>query len=517
MKKTCLKSIVFGSAAALAFVTAAAAGGRAGQGVPVIGLERKRAVLAEFVDFLSIPNVSSDRESIRRNAEHLAGMMRRRGMETRILETEGGPPVVFGEVKTPGARRTLLLYAHYDGQPVDPAAWTSDPWRPVLRAGPAAEKAPAVRLEDLPADGAGEWRLYGRGTSDDKGTILAALAAVDVLKERRMEPSVNLKFLFEGEEEAGSGHLEPLLRSQAPLFAADAMLLCDGPVHQSRRPQVVFGARGVLSLELTVFGPDRALHSGHYGNWAPNPAALLAQLLASLRDKDGRILVPGFYDDVRPLAPAEIEAIRAAPPVEDGLRREFGLAWTEGGSARLEERIMLPALNIRGLSAGNVGRTAQNAVPTEATASIDFRLVPDQMPDKVRDRVEGFIRSLGFELVRGEPTAEERRLAPRFVRLRWGGGYPGYRESMDAPFSRALVQVLDRAMGVRLVRLPALGGSIPMALFSRILGLPVVLFPIANHDSNQHGPDENIRLQNVWDGVEMYVAILAGLGSLWRE
>jgi len=508
--------------AAVLLLTAVVSGGAAGgRTVPAEGgrlrPERMRAVLAEFVEFLSIPNVSSDRQNIRRNAEHLAGMMRRRGVEARILETEGGPPVVFGEWKTPGARRTLLVYAHYDGQPVDPAAWTSDPWRPVLRAGTVAEQAAVVLPGDLPADGGNEWRLYGRGASDDKGTIIAALAALDVLKERRMPPSVNLKFLFEGEEEAGSGHLEPLLKAEASLFEADGMLFCDGPVHQTRRPQIVFGARGVLSLELTVYGPDRALHSGHYGNWAPNPAAVLTHLLSSFRDRDGRVLVPGFYDDVRPLSPAEHEALQSVPPVEEELRREFGLAWTEGGSARLEERVMLPALNIRGLSSGNVGRTAQNAIPTEATASIDFRLVPDQSPAGVRDLVEKHLRSLGFTPVRTELSAEERRRAPQFVRLTWGGGYPAYRVSLDDAFAKALLQTLEESTDAAFVRLPALGGSIPMAVFARLLDLPVVLFPIANHDNNQHGPDENIRLKNLWDGVEMYAAILAGLGGRWRE
>jgi acetylornithine deacetylase/succinyl-diaminopimelate desuccinylase-like protein len=483
----------------------------------VLGLERRRAILREFVEFLVIPNVASDRENIRRNAEHLARMMKARGIETRLLETEGGPPVVYGELRSPGTQRTLLVYAHYDGQPVDLAAWTSDPWKPALRSGTIAEGGRVVRLEDLPADGGGEWRLYGRGTSDDKGTIMAVLAALDVLKERRALPVVNVKFLFEGEEESGSAHLEALLRGHASLFRADGMLLCDGPVHQTRRPQLVFGARGVLGLEMTVYGPDRALHSGHYGNWAPNPAAVLANLLASLRDTEGKILVPGFYDDVRPLVEAEKNAIRAVPPVDDELRRQFGLSSNEAGGTRLEERIMLPALNIRGLSSGNVGPAAQNAIPTEATASIDFRLVPGQSPAKVRERVEAFIRTLGYEIVHEEPTEAERRQAPKFIRMRWGEGYPAYREPLDAPFSRALMRTLDAAAGGALVRMPALGGSIPMEMFARTLGLPIVLFPIANHDNNQHGPDENIRLRNLWDGVEMHAALLAGLAAHWKD
>jgi len=485
-------------------------------GAPTLSLERMRAVLREFVELLAIPNVASDKDNIRRNAEHLAKMMRARGIETRILETEGGPPVVAGELRATGAKRTVLIYAHYDGQPVDPAAWASDPWKPVLRAGTIAGGAREANLEDMPQDGAGEWRLYGRGTSDDKGTIMAALAALDVLKERKQPLSVNVKFLFEGEEEQGSPHLEALLRIQADLFRADGMVLCDGPVHQTRRPQIVFGARGIIGLEMTVYGPDRALHSGHYGNWAPNPAAVLSHILAALRDKDGKINIPGFYDDVRPLSEAEKAALAAAPRVDDDLRREYGLDWTEASGARLEERIMLPALNIRGLASGNVGDKAQNAVPPEASASIDFRLVPDQSPAEVRKAVDAFVRALGFEPVDGEFAGDQRRQAPKFIRMTWEGGYPAYREPMDAPFSRALIRTLDAATGATLVKMPALGGSIPMDMFHRVLGLPVVLFPIANHDNNQHGPNENIRLKNLWDGVDMHAALLAGLGANWR-
>jgi len=481
-------------------------------------LERKQAILREFIEFLSVPNVSSDKTNIRRNAEHLAGMMRIRGIEARLLETEGGPPVVYGELRAPASsRKTLLIYAHYDGQPVDAESWTDDPWTPVLRTGTILERARIVSAAAIPGQGEDEWRLYGRGTSDDKGTIVAVLAALDLLKERRTPLSVNVRFLFEGEEENGSPHLEAFLKKKRDLFRADGMLLCDGPVHQTRRPQIVFGARGVMGLEMTVFGPDRALHSGHYGNWAPNPAAVLATIIAALRNKDGKILIPGFLDDVRPLTAAEGEAIRVAPSVDEDLRREFGLGWSEAGGGRLEERIMLPGLNIRGLSSGNVGAKVQNAIPIEAVASIDFRLVPDQEPAKVRERVDAFVRSLGYEIVHKEPSLAERRQAPRYVRMRWGSGYPAYREDMDGPFGRALIETLYKATDGTLIKMPALGGSIPMEMFHRTLGLPVVLFPIANHDNNQHGPDENIRLRNLWDGIRMHAALLSELGSVWKN
>ncbi len=472
--------------------------------------------LAELAGLLAIPNVASDTPNIRRNAERLAEMMRRRGIEVRLLEHEGAPPVVYGELAAPGARRTLLVYAHYDGQPVEPERWASDPWTPVLRSGRLEDGAPIVPLDRLPAGPEGdEWRLYARGASDDKGTIAAFLAALDRLKAEGLPLSVNVKTLFEGEEEAGSPHLEAVLSANKDLFRADGMVLCDGPVHQTRRPQIVFGARGVMGLEMKVYGPNHALHSGHYGNWAPNPAAQLAGILASMRGADGTIGVAGFYDDVRPLDAADREALAGVPRVEEDLLREFDLAWTEGQGQRLEELVMRPALNVRGIQSGAVAEKAANAVPAEARASIDFRLVADQRPERVRELVEAHIRGLGWTVVHEEPDAETKRRAPRLVLLEWEGGYPAYRAPLDAPFSRALVRALAPATGGTLVVMPALGGSIPMELFDRALGLPIALLPIANHDNNQHGPNENLRVRNLRDGVAMHAALLAGLGAAW--
>jgi len=473
--------------------------------------------LAELAGFMAIPNVASDAPNIRRNAERLAEMMRRRGIEVRLIEEAGAPPVVYGELRTPGARRTLLVYAHYDGQPVEPERWASDPWTPVLRAGTLENAAPAVPLADLPPGSEGDdWYLYGRGASDDKGTIVAFLAALDRLKAGGVPLSINVKTLFEGEEEAGSPHLEALLRANAELFRADGMILCDGPVHQTRRPQIVFGARGVVGLEMTVYGPNHALHSGHYGNWAPNPAAQLAVILASMRDAEGRILIPGYYDDVRPLGESDRAALSAIPRVETELLREFDLAWSEGGGARLEELILRPALNVRGLAGGAVAEKAANAVPPEARASIDFRLVADQKPERVRELVEAHLRRLGWTVVHEAPGAEMRRSTPRLALLEWEGGYPAYRSSLDAPFSRALIRTLGPAAGGGLIVMPALGGSIPMELFDRVLGVPIALFPIANHDNNQHGPNENLRIRNLRDGIAMHAALLSGLGAAWE-
>jgi acetylornithine deacetylase/succinyl-diaminopimelate desuccinylase-like protein len=286
-------------------------------------------------------------------------------------------------------------------------------------------------------------------------------------------------------------------------------------VHQSGRKAVFFGTRGIIDVEITAYGAARRLHSGHYGNWSPNPAADLAGLVASMRDGEGRISIPGFAADVRPPTDSERRAIAETPAVDAALKRELGLARTEGGGERVEARILLPALNVRGFAAGDVGEKATNSIPTEAAVSIDFRLVPDQTPEKVRAKVEEFLRAKGFFLVRETPDRETRLAQPRVLKVEWGSGYPATRTSMDLPVSRAVVKVLSDATGAPVVRLPTLGGSGPNYLFEQILKAPVIVVPIANHDNNQHAANENLRIGNFWDGIEIYAALMAGLGQGW--
>lgn len=474
-------------------------------------------IVRELVELLAIPNLATDSVNIRRNAEWLVRALERRGVAARLLEVEGSPPAVFGSLDVPGASRTIVLYAHYDGQPVDTSEWTSHPWRPVLRSGPL-DRSPR-ELPLVPEGGRydPEWRLFARSAGDDKSPIIAALAALDALRESGRRPTVNLRFFLEGEEERGSQHLRAMLTRHAGLLrGADAWVFLDGPVHQSRRHQLVLGVRGVAGFQITVYGPNRALHSGHYGNWAPNPALLLAHLVASMRDPDGRVLIDGFYSDVRPPGPAEREALRAFPDVDPVLRAELGLAASEAGNAPNAERILLPALNVQGLSAGRTGALTTNAIQAEATASFDFRLVPEQTPARLRELVVAHLARQGYHVVTEEPDSATRSRYPRIARLVWRGGYPATRIALDHPAVRSLAAAIEPALDQPLLRLPTSGGSLPMHHFVEVLGAPLITFPIVNHDNSQHGPNENLRLRNLWDGIELLAVLLARLGAVWQ-
>jgi acetylornithine deacetylase/succinyl-diaminopimelate desuccinylase-like protein len=497
----------FGLALLLLFWSTAAFAGELKDDVRKWRMGQEQGLVSGLDDLVRLRSIAADPAGLGTMAEVLQDALRSRGFQTRLLSQGGAPPVVFAALTTKGAKRTVVFYAHYDGQPVTPSQWRSDPFVPVLRKG-AELDAPAVAIKAGALDP--EWRLYGRAVSDDKSSIVAFLAAFDAMKATGHKPKVNIKVFWEGEEERGSPHLEAILRDNQALLAADLWLIGDGPVHQSRKRMVYFGARGVVDVEATIYGPARALHDGHYGNWAPNPAAMAAQLIAEMRAPDGAILIPGFAGDVRPLTPAERDAIAALPPVEADLKRELGIGAAESPEG-LTASTMRPAINIRGLRSGQVGGEAANAVPVDASVSIDFRLVPDQTPQGVRGKLEAFLRSRGWTIVHDAPDAAARAAGAKLIRLDWGDGYPALRGDMGRPESKAVIAAAGRAAGEPVAVLPMMGGSVPLYLFAEVLKAPVIGLPIANHDNNQHAANENLRLQNLWDGIDTYAAMLGDL------
>ena len=473
-------------------------------------------LLTEFSELLSIPNLASDSVNIRRNADYLVSMLSKRGFtNTRLLAVPGGPPAVYGELPAAGATRTLVLYAHYDGQPLDPKQWTTPPWSPVLRTREVSAGGTIIPIPPAGGTVDPESRIYGRSAGDDKSSIMAILAAVDAMHSGKIAQSVNLKVFFEGEEEASSAHLGQILEANKTLLASDGWLFCDGPVHQSGRQLLSFGNRGIATFELTVYGPNRALHSGHYGNWAPNPGVLIANLIASMRDDDGRIKVAGYYDDVKPISPAEHRAIAALPAYDDTLRKALGMRRTEANNALLAERIMSPAFNLRGIRDGGVRETGSNTISTAAYASFDLRLVPNQHPERVQRLVESHIRKQGYFITHDSVTETTRLAHPKVARVEWGHGYPASRAPLDGPFGRAVVASLRAGATEPPLVIPTSGGTGPTYLFEQILGIPVISLPIANYDDNQHAADENLRVKNLWDGIETYSALLAEMGRVW--
>jgi acetylornithine deacetylase/succinyl-diaminopimelate desuccinylase-like protein len=466
----------------------------------------ERAIIDEYFQLLSIPNIATDQANIRRNAELIVAMLTRRGVVSRLVEAPDVNPVVFGEIRTPGATRTIVFYAHYDGQPLDPKEWASPPFSPVLRDRSLEQDGRIIPLPTAKFDP--ESRIYARSTGDDKAPVVAITTALDAIRAAGLKLKSNIKLVFEGEEEAGSPNLGSILAGNKELFSGDVWLICDGPVHQTRRQLVAFGARGIATVDITVYGPRRELHSGHYGNWAPNPAMMLVKLLNSLTNDAGMVLIDHYYDNIAPLSDTEKRAISEAPDFDDELKKELWLGSTEGAPKKLIELLQQPSLNIRGMASARVGAQASNVIPSTATATIDMRLVKGMDHKQTIARLMEHIRKQGYYIVDTDPSAEVRMAHERVAKVvSKEGGYNAVRTSMDLPISQEVIRAVESARGPA-VKVPTMGGSVPLDMIEHALGTHTITVPIANHDNNQHSFNENIRIQNLWDGIELMAALL---------
>lgn len=473
----------------------------------------EKEIVQSYMDLLALPNYAGDAPDIRRNAEAIVELLRASGLPARILEAEGSNPAVFAEYITPMATRTITFYIHYDGQPTNEEEWATPPFQPVLRSGRLEDGAEILPLADQTPPFNPDWRIYARSAGDDKAPIIAMISAFKALINAQKGLSANFKFFFDGEEEIGSPNLKTMIETHRDLLRSDLWLFLDGPVDQRGQSSITFGVRGVTGVDLTVYGPSRGLHSGHYGNFAPNPMAQLAHLLASMRDEQGRVLINGFYDKVREPSASDKKLIARTPSQDESLMKDIGVAEKEMAGTRYEEGLLWPALNFKGFRAGDVGDKAKNMIMPSAQASIGFRLVPEQSIARLQRIVEQHIQQQGYRIINEEPTLRQRNSMPRLIRVQWeNAGYPAARTPTSHPAANHLISVMDRITNGDVIVTPSLGGSLPLAVITDSLKVPIAILPIANHDNNQHAPNENMRLGHLWRGIEIYAAILVNVG-----
>jgi acetylornithine deacetylase/succinyl-diaminopimelate desuccinylase-like protein len=465
--------------------------------------DHQAAIVREFMELVAIPNVRSDLPNIRRNAELLRQMLERRGMKPEVWDTPS-TPLVYGERLAPGATRTILFYIHFDGQPVDKAGWKQpDPWQPVVRAGPLEDGAEEIRDWSSRTTFPDTWRIYARSAGDDKGPIQAFVSAMDAIGGN---PLQNVKVILHGEEEGGGPALDSVVKNHADKLRSDVLLIVDGPQHPSGNPTLYYGARGGAGLTVTVYTAKSAMHSGNYGNWLPDANVRLAQLLASMIGPTGKVAVAGFYDDVLPFPAAAVKMMQEVPDDSESMRRMYGLGSTDGAASSLQEGLNLPSFSVHMMKGGEVG----GVIAASATAEIAMRLVKENSPRQMVDRVLAHIRQQGYFVVETEPDTATLAAHPRIAKVttRGGGAGGAWRTDPGIAEARFITDALRARWGERVVRIRTLGGSVPAGPFIDTFHVPTLGLSLANYDDNQHTDNENLRLGNLWSGIRTLAAIM---------
>ena len=462
--------------------------------------------LNRFKFFLSLANDAANGNEIEENINWVNKELKKRDFEIKLIQTSS-LPLMIANLNIKEKLPTIALYMHIDGQAVDPSKWNQeDPYKAVIKR-ETSDGFETLSWDYLKTNKIEDLRIFARSTSDDKGPFAMFLTALDYLKLVNKKPSFNIKLILDFEEEQSSPGLPESVKTNKDELLADLLLIFDGPMHTSGKPTLVFGNRGIATLTLTTYGPLKAQHSGHYGNYVPNPALSLAKVLASMKDDKGRVVIPNFYKGIN-LDKSTKKVLEEVPSEDSSIKYRTQIAVTDKVGNTYQESIQYPSLNIRGMRSGWVGKEARTIIPSTATAEMDIRLVVESDPVFLIESVKNHIKKLGYKILNNEPSKQERLNFEKIITIKSKIAYPAFRTDTNAPEGKWLTKILTNYFGEKPVIIRTSGGSVPISPFVSELGVPAIGVPTVNLDNNQHSPNENIRIGNYLNGIETYLAIL---------
>lgn len=458
-------------------------------------------------EFLRLPNYGKVPENIEQNAKWCDHTFRELGFETKILIEKGVKHVLAEQTFNPDAP-TILFYLQIDGQPVDTAEWFQEsPFIPVLKDCVDGD-CKIISWDNLNSGFDPDWKIFARSASDSKGPAVAFIQSLQILKNLKTKPGFNIKVIMDFQEELGSPTLPALVEAHRDEFQADAMLIMDGTRPPGNLPTLMFGARGIATMKLTVFGARKDLHSGQYGNYAPNPVFALAKLLGSMKDDQGKVLIPGYYNGIV-MDEVRKQTVNTVPENQEALLETLGIAAPESVGGTYQEALQYPSLNVRGLRAAWVENEVRTIIPAEALAEIDMRLVPETPAERQIALVTEFIHAQGFHILDRDPTDEERRKYPKLIKVTSRIGSRPFRTDLNSPLGDWLARAMTHVFGAgNHIRMQSTGGSQPIAPFITTLGIPAISVRIPNPDNSIHAPNENLRLGNFHEGLKTCLGIL---------
>lgn len=465
-----------------------------------------RASFPMLKELLSIPNDAFYEEHIMQNVDWCEKAFSDRGFSTTQIPTKT-VPLLMAERQHPKAKKTVLVYLQLDGQPVDSTRWFQEsPYIPTLKKSNSKGEWTSIAWTDIENYNE-DWRVFARSASDAKGPVAMFLTALDAIATQGNSPNYNLKVIMDFEEELGSPNLPLAVTENADLLSADMLIIFDGPRHITNKPTLTFGARGIATITLTTYGPVVPQHSGHFGNYAPNPAFRLSKLLASMKDDEGRVTIPGFYEGID-ISPQTERILRAVPDNPEQINNRLQIASADKVGRYYQEAIQYPSLNIRGMQSGWIDEKVRTIIPGWARAEIDVRLVLESDPERLLSLVKEHICGMGYQVLDRVPTKEERLKYPKIATFNSEISYQSFRTDFDSELGLWLRKALENAFGEAPIMIRMSGGSIPISPFVTTLNIPAVTVPTVNRDNNQHSPNENLRLGNYKEGIKTMIAIL---------
>ena len=465
------------------------------------------SALSKLKSFLEIPNDGHFPKQIENNLKWCENVFNTLDFDVKVISTPGAP-LLFAEKKVSKKAKTILFYLQIDGQPVDTTAWNQkNPFKPVIKERVGLNKWSEIDFNPLKDDFNPDLRIFARSASDSKGPSMALISALEILKDKKIKLKYNIKIIMDFQEEMGSPQLANAVVENEELLQADMVLIMDGTRHLSNLPTLMYGARGITTATLKVFGPRYPLHSGQYGNFAPNPVFNTAKLIGGLKDDTGKVTLPGFYDGIN-LSDEEKFLLNNVPENLDSIKKRLGIAKHDAIGKTYQEVLQYPSLNIRGMQAAWVGSKVRTIIPSEVITEIDMRLVPESDGKRLMESLKTYIINQGYHLVDSIPTEEEREKYPKLASFEYRLGSNPFRTKLNGPVSVFLNKALHKIYGDNIVNMRSTGGSQPIAPFVKTLGIPAVSVRIPNPDNNIHSPNENLRLGNFLEGIETCLAIL---------
>lgn len=470
--------------------------------------EQLPQTLKKHREFVSIPNIAVNKEDIHKNLEWTKQAFEKQKFTVRLLESST-LPVFLAERIVSEKAKTILFYFHIDGQAVNPAKWDQeDPFTPVLKEQDENGQWQSIDWKNIEGKINPEWRVFGRAAADDKAPIMMMLSAIELLDKQKAKLQYNIKIMIDPQEEAGSDGLLSTLEQYKKDYDADYMIIMDGPAHPTNKPTLTFGFRGIASCSISIYGAKLPQHSGHYGNYAPNPVFAMSHLLASMKDKDGKVSIKEYYDGIE-ITP-EVEAIlKQVPDNEDEIKKGLVIKTPDQVGANYQESLQYPSLNVRHIETSWKGPGLKTVIPEIITAYLDVRLVSETDGAKQLEKIQQHIKEQGYLILDREPTDEERLTNSKIIKFVGNSGTNAYRAEMNTPFAQNLRRTLQEEFSEPPVSIRTMGGTVPLISVVNTLNMPAIIVPMVNMDNNQHNPNENIRIGNIIQGIKMCMVILS--------